>query len=250
MNKNAIVTIIGFALVGVIGYQAYLLDKTSDNPIFKNEPKITIEIEEPTIEKKVRELNKPQVQNNLDPKEMFDEKVIKDDLNKLFSDIFGNPKLQEGIKNGMKQMEEQLQNSFKEMENELGKFSKEFENLSQNDKFFKDILGNLGNLKGMVNANKLQFTDRGDNYYLKLDIPGGADSKIDIKTKENYLWLTITQKVIKETKNQHGTSHSESSSQQQNIIMIPADAFVDKLKTNYDNGVLEIMIPKVDKIHS
>lgn len=253
MNKNTIITIIGFILVAVIGYQAYLLDGKSGQPIFqtkKDEPKITIEIEKKSIEQKVKELNQIQEKNDLDPKEMFDEELIKKDLGKLFSDIFGNPKLQEGIKEGMEEMEKQIQRSFKDMEQELGKFSKEFENLSKNDNFFNDILGNLGNLKDMAHANRLQLTDRGDYYYLKLDIPGGSDSEIDIKTKENFLTLEITQKTLTDTKNKRSTTHSESSSKYQNIIAIPQDAFVDKLKTNYIDGALEITIPKVDKVKS
>ncbi len=247
MNKN-IVTIIGFILVAIIGYQAYLLNKSSDNPLFetkKDQPNITVEIEKKTIEKEVRELNQPKANitpkepealNQLDPKDMFDEETIKKDLGKLFSDIFGNPKLQQGIQQGLKEMEKQLKQGLKEMEKEFGKF----EELSKNDDFFKDLLGNF------PNSNRLKFTDRGDNYYLKLNIPDGKNANIDIKTKANLLTLTITQKTIQNS----NSTHSESMSKNQNILLIPDDAFIDKLQTNYENGVLEITIPKVDKVES
>jgi HSP20 family protein len=251
MNKN-VITLVGFILVAIIGYQAYLLDQASDNPIFKtkkDQPNITVEIEKNSIEKEVRELNQPksnftqkepQTLNQLDPKEMFDEDQIKRDMGKLFQDIFGNPKLQEGIKNSLQQMQEQLQQGLKEMEKEFGKF----EELSKNDNFFKDLLGN------MQNTHRLKFTDRGDNYYLKLDIPDGKNADIDIKTKANLLTLTITQKVTHDQKSKNSNLHSESFSKNQNILLIPDDAFIDKLQTNYENGVLEITIPKVDKVRS
>jgi len=251
MNKN-IVTIIGFILVAIIAYQAYLLNRSSDNPLFetkKDQPNITVDIEKKTIEKEVKELNQPktditpkepQALDQIDPKEMFDEETIKRDLGKLFQDIFGNPKLQQGIQQGLKEMEKQLKQGLKEMEKEFGKF----EELSKNDDFFKDLLGNF------PNSNRLKFTDRGDNYYLKLNIPDGKNANIDIKTKANLLTLTITQKRVQNRQNNNSTMHSESMSKNQNILLIPDDAFIDKLQTNYENGVLEIIIPKVDKVKS
>ena len=266
MNKN-IIALVGFILVGVIGYQAYLLDKSSDNPIFKTQkeqPNITVNIEKKSVEKEVRELNQPKVnptpkqhqaQNNLqpstntnpiDPKEMFDEELIRKDVGKLFSDIFGNPKLQQGLKDGLAQMQEQLQTGLKDMEKEIGNFSQEFEKLSKDDPFFKDLFAGLA----AGGASRLQFTDRGDNYYLKLDIPGGKESNIDIQTKENLLTLTITQKTTHDKQSKNSTMHAESMQKHQNILLIPDDAFIDKLQTNYEDGVLEITVPKVNKVAS
>ncbi|MCH9814467.1 MAG: Hsp20/alpha crystallin family protein [Epsilonproteobacteria bacterium] len=255
MNKNIIIAI-GFILVAIIGYQAYLLNKTEpkeEKIIPKDEPEITLNIEKKSIEKRVKELNQPQTnltpntpetQAQIDPDEMFDEELIKEDINKLFRDIFGNPKLQEGIKQGMAQMQTQLQEGLKEMEKNLGNLTQEFDRLSENDPFFKDLLS------GFAQTKRLQFTDRGDDYYLKLNIPGGADSKIDIKTKENLLTLTIIQKIIEEQQTQNSTVHTERMKQHQNILLIPDDAFIDQLTTKYQDGTLEITIPKITKVDS
>lgn len=251
MNKN-IITLIGFILVAIIGYQAYLLNKSSDTPLFeakKQQPNITVNIEKKSIEKEVRELNQPK--SNLtptEPQEMFDEELIKQDLGRLFSNIFGNPKLQEGIKEGMKEMEQQLKQGLKEMEKGLGDLSGEFDKLSHDDPFFKDLLSGLAG--GFAQTNRLQFTDRGDDYYLKLDIPGGDESNIDIQTKANLLTLTITQKTTQEKQTKNSTMHSESLKKNQNILLIPDDAFIDKLSTKYDNGILEITVPKINKVKS
>ena len=259
MNKN-IITLIGFILVAIIGYQAYLLNKSSDTPQIeakKEQPNITVNIEKKSIEKEVRELNQPKsnltpttphAQNQIDPKEMFDEDLIKEDLSKLFKDIFGNPKLQEGIRNGMKEMEEQLKEGIQEMEKGLGDLSGELDKLSQDDPFFKDLLSSFTG--GLAQTNRLQFTDRGDDYYLKLDIPGGTESNIDIQSKANFLTLTITQKTTKDVQSKNSTLHSESMQKNQNVLLIPDDAFIDKLKTKYDNGVLEIIVPKINKVKS
>jgi len=250
MNKN-IITLIGFILVAIIGYQTYLLNKSSDTPLFeakKDQPNITVNIEKKSIEKEVRELNQPQTKTQIDPDEMFNEELIRKDLGKLFSDIFGNPKLQGGIRKGMEEMEQRLKQGLKDMEKGLGDLSGEFDKLSRNDPFFKDLLSGLAG--GFAQTNRLQFTDRGDDYYLKLDIPGGTESNIDIQTKANLLTLTITQKMTKDVQNKNSTLHSERMSKNQNTILLPDDAFIDKLDTKYDNGILEITIPKINKVKS
>lgn len=259
MNKN-IITVIGFVLVAIIGYQAYLLNKTSDAPLFeakKEQPNITVNIEKKTVEKEVKELNQPQsnltpndpqAQTQIDPSEMFDEELIKKDLENLFSNIFGNPKLQEGIKQGMQEMEQQLKQGLQEMEKELGNLSGDLDKFSKEDPFFKDLLSGLAG--GFAQTNRLKFTDRGDDYYLKLDIPGGDESHIDIQTKANLLTLTITQKMAQKKQTQNSTIESESMSTNQNVLLIPDDAFIDKLETQYDNGVLELIIPKINRVKS
>ncbi len=245
MNKNIVIAI-GFVLITVIGYQAYLLNKTSDAKVQiveEKKPEISVTIEEESIEEKVKELNTP-VQSQIKPDDMFDEELIKEDLNRLFSNIFGNPKLQEGIKEGFKEMQEQLQEGIKEMEKGFGELSGEIDKLSKSDPFFKDLLGEFSQ------ANRLKFTDQEDNYYLSLNIPGGADSKVDIKTEKNLLTITITQKVIQEKQSQNSTIYSESLKKHQNTISIPDDAFIEHLKTKYQDGILEITVPKVNKIES
>jgi HSP20 family molecular chaperone IbpA len=256
MNKN-VITLIGFILVAIIGYQGYLLNK-SNTPLFetkKDEPKITVNIEKKSIEKEVRELNKhvtttqqpstTPTQNNLqniDPKEVFDEELIKKDMGKLFSDIFGNPKLQEGLKQGMKDMQKQLEEGMKELEKGLGGLSGEMDKLSNGDTFFKDLI------TGLSQANRLKFTDRGGEYYLKIDVPGGKEANVDIKTTANILTLTITSKSTSDTTNPNSTIHAQAMSTYQNILIIPDDAVIDELKTNYENGALEITVPKKDQV--
>ncbi len=235
MNKN-IVIVIGFILIAIIGYQAYLLDKSSDTPKFatkKEQPQITV-----NIEKETKIADKPIKQTQFNPDEMFDEELIKEDLNRLFKNIFGNPKLQEGIKEGLKEAEQQLQTGIKEMEKGFGDLSLELEKLSKNDPFFKDLLNTL------KDKNQLEFTDRDKDYYLSLEIAGGANSKIDIKTKNGFLTILVFQNL--ETIKQLGDStiKSKSIKEHKNTLKIPSDALIDKLKTEYNNNTLEIIIPK------
>ncbi len=243
MTKN-IVIIVGFILVGVIAYQAYLLDKNSTTPLLqakKEQPEISIDIEKISIEKEIKELNKPSMQTSqtkFNPDEMFDEELIKEDLNRLFKNIFENPKLQEGIKDGLKEAEAQLQEGIKEMEKGFGDLSLELEKLSYDDPFFKDLFSTL------TNKNQLHFIDRGKDYYLSLEIAGGANSKIDIKAKDDFLTILVLENIEKTEQKNNTTLHIKSIKKHKNTLFIPADALIDKLKTEYKNNTLEVVIPK------
>ncbi len=236
MKKNIII-VIGFILVAIIGYQAYLLNKSSNTPQLqakKEQPQITV-----NIKKGIKTVDEPTKQVNLNPNDMFDEELIKEDLNRLFKNIFGNPKLQEGIKEGLKEAELQLQEGIKEMEKGFGDLNLELEKLSQSDPFFKDLFSTL------ANKNQLEFTDRGEDYYLSLEVAGGADSKIDIKAKDGFLNILISQNIEKTEQTNDSISHSKSIKEHKSTLFIPSDALIDKLKTEYKNNTLVIIIPKI-----
>lgn len=243
MNKN-IVIIVGFILVGIITYQAYLLGKNSTSPLLqakKEQPEISIDIEKKSVEKEIKELNKPLTQTSqtkFNPDEMFDEKLIKEDLNRLFKNIFGNPKLQEEIRDGLKEAEVQLQEGIKEMEKGFGDLSLELEKLSKDDPFFKDLFNTL------TDKNRLKFTDRGEDYYLSLKVDGGANSKIDIKAKDGFLTISVLENIEKTEQKNNTTLHTKSVKEHTNTIFIPSDAVIDKLKTEYKNSTLEVVISK------
>ncbi len=241
MNKN-IVTIVGFVLIGIIAYQAYLLDKNSTTPLIQakeEQPEINIEIEKKSIEKEINKSTMQISQTEFNSNEMFDEELIKEDLNRLFKNIFGNPKLQEGIKEGLKEAELQLQEGIKEMEKGFGDLNLELEKLSQSDPFFKDLFNTL------TNKNQLQLTDRGKDYYLSLNIDGGVNSKIDIKTKDGFLTISILENIEKTEQKNNTTLHTKSIKEHKNTLFIPSDAAIDELKTEYKNNTLEITIPKI-----
>jgi HSP20 family molecular chaperone IbpA len=252
MNKNLIM-FIGFILLAVIGVQSYLLYK-KDNPEItdlntpiiktiekKDEPQVSINIDKTPLKKEEKQSRNNDIKSNLTPQAQMelDTKKIEDDVKKLFSDLFGSKEVQDGLKEfkeqaelGLKQLQEQMQNLPKELE----KFSQE----AQQDPFFSQVFS------GLLNGTKsLNFEDKGDHYYLQIPLPQGKDSKVDIKTKGNILSILVEQKHTEKKIQNNSTIQTASQSKSQDIVMIPHDAFVDKLNTKYKDNVLEITVPKV-----
>ncbi len=249
MNKNLIYFIITI-LVATIAFQSYLLykkDKPTQNDLNitkeitkKDEPKITINIDKTplVVEKTQEKAHAPNIANNLtddqedidNPLPNFDPKQIEKDITKIFTDIFNSHEMKEGLK----QFKEQAQEGIKQLQEGLQKLPQEFDKLSgelKKDPFFSQLL------EGLKHTRELKLEDQGDSYYLKTDVPGGKDSTIDIKTKNNILTIVIVQKEESNTTIQDRRS--------QEIVLLPEDAFIDHLKTNYENGILEITIPKI-----
>ncbi len=249
MNKNLIYFIITI-LVATIAFQSYLLYKKDNQAqndlnitkeiIKKDEPKITINIDKtPLIVEKKEEKPDPHEEvNNLTSKQKesndslpsFNPEQIEKDITKIFTDIFGSKEMQEGLK----QFKEQAEEGIKQLQEGLQKLPQEFDKLSdelKKDPFFSQLID------GLKHTRELKLEDLGDNYYLKTEVPGGKESTIDIKTKNSILTIVIVQKEESNT--------TIEDRRIQEIVLLPEDAFIDHLKTNYENGILEITIPKI-----
>ncbi len=232
MNKNLIYFIITI-LVATIAFQSYLLykkDNESQNDlnitkdiIKKDEPKITINIDKTPL--------KVETQNEINESiSNFKPDQIEKDITKIFTDLFNSKEVKEGIK----QFKEQAKEGIKQLQEELQTLPEEFDKLSKElkkDPFFSQLI------EGLKNTKELKLEDLGDQYYLKTGVPGGKDSTVDIKTKNGILTIIIVQK--------EDNNRTIEDRQTQDIVLLPEDAFIDHLKTNYENGILEIIIPKI-----
>ncbi len=260
MNKNIII-IAGVILLVIIAYQAYLLNsiKSSNNKEI-NSSKHTPTIKDENLSiKKIEDRDKPTITiqsstplkesnitaqkdiSNLSIDEMFDEELIKEDLNRLFKNIFQNPKLQEGIKEGFEQMQKELQSGLEQMQKGFGELTEEIDKLSENDPYFKEFI------KKITPKDYLNFIDRDDYYYVEIPIVDGDKSKIDIKASGDILTVTVTKDIKKEQKNQNTTIYIESLSESKKSLKIPSDALIEKIESNYQDGLLKITIPKIGK---
>jgi HSP20 family molecular chaperone IbpA len=249
MNKNLIYFIITI-LVATIAFQSYLLYKKDNQAkndlnitkeiIKKDEPKITINIDKTplVVEKKEEKSNPHEEVNNLTSKQKelndsipsLNPEQIEKDITKIFTDIFGSKEMKEGLK----QFKEQAQEGIKQLQEGLQKLPQEFDKLSEElkkDPFFSQLI------EGLKHTRELKLEDLGDSYYLKTEVPGGKSSTIDIKTKNSILTIVIMQK--------EDNNLTLEDRRSQEIVLLPEDAFIDHLKTNYENGILEITIPKI-----
>ncbi len=252
MNNQKLILTIGFILLGIIGYQGYLLyqnDHTENKEVIekkivkKDAPEININIDQTApakVNKSTQNMTNQQSSNNVTDEERrkLDEKRIEQSIQDVFKSIFASKDVQDGLK----QFKQEAQRGLQQMQAELQALPQQLDNLSKemkNDPMLGQIIAQLQGVAG----KKLE--DKGDHYYFKIAVPGGKDAKVDIKTRDNFLTLTMRAKSAKTTTTQSGTITQNSHTESQELIMIPADALIEKLQTHYQNGFLEITIPKI-----
>ncbi len=113
---------------------------------------------------------------------------------------------------------------------------------------FRELLGwpmmwARGMTKGMY-APYVDLVDKGDHYLVKAELPGLRKEDIDVSISENVLTISGEWKRDEHDKEEdyvlrerfYGSFHRE--------VGLPSTVDATKVKASYDNGVLEISIPK------
>ena len=99
--------------------------------------------------------------------------------------------------------------------------------------------------EGFTFTPDTDLKDNGDEYELKMDLPGMDDKSIKIEVEDNYLSVTAKSEESKEKKEDGKIIHQERHvGIIQRGMTLPKDANLQKYKSDYKNGVLTITIPK------
>jgi len=144
--------------------------------------------------------------------------------------IFGNLSAKDEPFNPFEQMQK--------MQQEIDKIFAEFQRKMLQDDEFKKF-----NLT-FANEPAMDLEDLGKSYRIRLNIPGAKDGKVDIKVKDGVLKVTASTQKEEEKKGSNFIKKERFSGSYLKVITLPKDADTDKLKSNYKDGVLEIVIPK------
>lgn len=241
MNKN-LVTLVGIFLVGIIAYQAYLLGKKevelkSEAQQAKKaaEPKVTVEIEKPKSTRAVKPQNNTTVQ--IDEKAL--EEKVKEDFTRLIRDIFGNPQVKAQIQQNVQQMQQELQQGLSEFQKAMIGLSAQLQQASKEDPLLKELFQNIPMPKALA------FKDEGSRYTLVLDVPTDPRTQIDVKVKNGFVIVSIKEVITEEHEENGMIVKKDVVHKRQVLVTVPEDALVEKLQTRYENGKLEITIPKI-----
>jgi len=216
---NKIVYLIVLVLAVFVGYQSLELNKLKKELIKKSkEPEVIIHIQkvEPQSSTQERDVNK-----SID-------RVIKEDFQKIFKDVFGNKEVKDGIKQSVNEFKKGLNQAITELQKQLKDMDKDSGNI------FNDIIKEFG-------VGKYEsFHDMGDYYQYIVDVDG-SKARVDINAKNGYLYIDITSKQVKKVQN----SVLKKQSKKSYIIKLPNNGLVEKIKSEYKDKKLYITIPKV-----
>jgi len=129
---------------------------------------------------------------------------------------------------------------FQQLQEDMNKIFEEF-----NHNAFAGLKVDPTITEGFTFTPDTDLKDNGDEYELKMDLPGMDDKNIKIEVEGNYLSVTAKSEESKEKKEDGKIIHQERHvGVIQRGMTLPKDANLEKYKSDYKNGVLTITIPK------
>ena len=87
-----------------------------------------------------------------------------------------------------------------------------------------------------------------DAYYIEVDLPGVSKDDINIDVNDNTLTISGVRKVKEEHKDDSFYKVESVYGKFERSFSLPEDVNSDKIEAKHNNGVLEIKIPKVEKV--
>lgn len=118
-------------------------------------------------------------------------------------------------------------NSHAEWDKELERF---FDVFSKNDTY----------------APACEILDEEKSYSISLDIPGLRKEDLDIEVKDNHLHISGERKVEKATK-ENVLRTERRYGKFARVFSLPKNVNPDAIEAKFENGVLEIVLPKEEK---
>ena len=115
----------------------------------------------------------------------------------------------------------------------------------QFDKVLKGATENRSNVAFIPTVNTREADDA---YYIEVDLPGVKKEDIDINVDENTLTISGIRKLTEEKKEEEFYKVESMYGKFERSFSLPEDADSENIEAKSENGVLEIKIPKVQKV--
>jgi len=107
---------------------------------------------------------------------------------------------------------------------------------------------NLGNYESdTVWRPNVDIIDNEDSYELKAELPGLKKKDINISVEDGILKLSGEKKTEDEKKEKNYHLRESYYGKFERSFRLPQDAESDKIKAEFNDGVLEVIIPKSEK---
>ncbi len=90
----------------------------------------------------------------------------------------------------------------------------------------------------------VDLKDAGDHYEMKMNIPGASKKSIDIHAENRIVTVSAKQEEVQDVNESNYYRHERRVSSYMRSVLVPEDADTARMKTEYKNGVLTIIMPK------
>jgi len=119
------------------------------------------------------------------------------------------------------------------------------------DRLFEDSLnrfrGGEGDMAQSTWSPAVDIYETPKNIIIKAEIPGVNKKDISIELKNDSLYLKGDRKLEKESKEENYHRMERSYGSFRRVFSLPTSVDQDKIKAKFNNGVLQISIPKLEE---
>ncbi|WPX99436.1 Hsp20/alpha crystallin family protein [Candidatus Megaera polyxenophila] len=128
------------------------------------------------------------------------------------------------------------------------------ESIRTRDSIFDDLFNELYSLptsflskSGMDLSPRIDISETDSEYKIEAELPGINQKEIDVKIDNNILTIKGKKEDIKEEKEKNYHLRERYYGAFQRSISLPNNIEPEKIKASFENGVLNISVPKSDK---
>ncbi|MBN2121284.1 MAG: Hsp20/alpha crystallin family protein [Candidatus Omnitrophica bacterium] len=98
-----------------------------------------------------------------------------------------------------------------------------------------------------ITAPLVDISEDKDNVYVEADLPGLEQKDISVNLRKNSLFISGKKEEVKEEKNKNYHRSERVSRSFYRQILLPALVDQSKVKANYKQGVLKLVLPKKEE---
>ena len=128
------------------------------------------------------------------------------------------------------------------------------ESIGTRDSIFDDLFNEIYSLptsflskSGMDLSPRIDISETDAAYKIEAELPGINQKEIDVKIDNNILTIKGKKEDIKEEKEKNYHLRERYYGAFQRSISLPNNIEPEKIKASFENGVLNISVPKNDK---
>ncbi len=136
----------------------------------------------------------------------------------------------------------------------LPKLRSKLESIRTRDSVFDDLFNELYSLptsflskSGVDLSPRIDISETDAAYKIEAELPGINQKEIDVKIDNNILTIKGKKEDIKEEKEKNYHLRERYYGAFQRSISLPNNIEPEKIKASFENGVLNISVPKNDK---
>lgn len=95
-----------------------------------------------------------------------------------------------------------------------------------------------------------EIIDEEKSYFISLDIPGLKKEGLDIEVKDNHLYVSGERKAPDRSEKENLIRSERRYGKFSRVFTVPQNVNADAIMASFEDGVLEITLPKEEKTHS